>query len=95
MQGRSLRDLSRHVYEALGYKTAPSCLEGIRAAFDREGLESRSSSEATKLTNSIRGGRLPGEDKNAYRRRMRREHGYRSPRTGEWRVARYSFEKAA
>jgi hypothetical protein len=57
----------------LGYRTDKSCLEGIRAAFDREGLTARDQSTATGLANAARGSRLPGEDKNSYRRRMRRE----------------------
>jgi hypothetical protein len=84
---RSLRDLSRSAYQALGYSTPNSCLEGIRAAFDREGLTGRDQPTATAQSNVARSTRLPGETKNEFKRRRRREHGYRCSRTGEWRVA--------
>jgi hypothetical protein len=85
--GRSLRDLSDAVWEALGYASAKSCLEGIRSAFAREGLTARSRADGTRLSNTQRSMRLPGEDNLAFRRRRRREHGYRDGRTGEWRIA--------
>ena len=85
--GQSLRALSRLTWETLGYRTPGSCLAGIIAALDREGLRTRDQQTATAVANTKRGGRLPGENKNAYRRRLRREHGYRCHRTGEWRVA--------
>lgn len=72
-QGVSLRSISEQTFERLGYASPNSCLEGIRSAFDRDGLRSRSQSEATARANMARGNRLPGEDKNAYRRRLRRE----------------------
>jgi hypothetical protein len=72
-QGMSLRAIARAVWQRLGYRSEGSCLEGIRAAFRREGLPVRRHSVATAAANRARGNRLPGEDKNAYRRRIRRE----------------------
>jgi len=86
--GLSLREISRRMYERLGYSSPNSCLETMRMALRREGLRSRRPGEATAISNRVRGRkRLPGEDKNAYKRRMRREIGYRDTRTGEWRRA--------
>ena len=85
--GRSLRDLSESTWKALGYASAKSCLEGIRGAFVREGLKGRSRADGTRLSNTQRSMRLPGEDNLAFRRRRRREYGYRDGRTGEWRIA--------
>lgn len=73
LNGMSLREISRRVYTQLGYASDASCLEGIRAALDRERLPVRAHSAATAAANRARGNRLPGEDKNAYRRRVRRE----------------------
>lgn len=86
-QHLSLRDIAAKVYETLGYKTQLSCLEGMRAAFRREGLTGRSQPAATSLANVQRGKRLPGETPQEYKRRRRREVGYRDHRTGEWRIA--------
>ena len=86
-QGLSLREISRRVWERLGYSSPDSCLEGIRTALAREGLSVRPQDAATAAANRARGKRLPGEDKNAYKRRQRREVGYRDTRTGEWRKA--------
>lgn len=83
---RSIRDLSRATYKALGYTSPESCLEGIRAAFDREGLIGRDQGTATAAANVARSMRLPDETKNEFKRRRRREHGYRDSRSGEWRV---------
>jgi hypothetical protein len=69
----SLRAIARMVWQRFGYRSEGSCLEGMRAAFRREGLPVRHRSAATAAANRARGQRLPGEDKNAYRRRMRRE----------------------
>jgi len=87
LAGRSLRDLSEGTWQALGYASAKSCLEGIRSAFAREGLKGRSRANGTRLSNTQRSMRLPGEDNLAFRRRRRREYGYRDGRTGEWRIA--------
>lgn len=86
-QGLSLREIARRTWQKLGYSSEGSCLEGIRAAFDREGLNSRTQTQATAAANRERRARPDNESKNAYKRRRRREHGYRCPRTGEWKVA--------
>jgi len=86
IEGRSLRDLSGTTWKALGYASACSCLEGIRAAFDREGLVGRDQAAGTAASNVARSTRLPDETKNEFKRRRRREHGYRDSRSGEWRV---------
>lgn len=87
LKGKSLREIARAVHVSLGYATDKSCLEGIRAAFDREGLPRRTQAAGTAKSNRDRAKRLPGESENEYKRRRRREHGYRCTRTGEWRVA--------
>lgn len=85
--GLSLRRLATVTWTKLGYASEQSCLEGIRYAFKREGLRVRAQSEATAKANVERSTRLPGESKNEFKRRRRREHGYRDSRTGEWRLA--------
>lgn len=87
VQGMSLRHLSRTVWQKLGYASEASCLEGIRHAFAREGLSARSQQQATAILNKERSMRLPGETRPEFKRRRRRELGYRDSRTGEWRVA--------
>lgn len=87
LDGRSLRDISDHVWETLGYASAKSCLEGIRYALKREGLKYRSRADATRISNTQRSMRNPGETDLEFRRRRRREYGYRDSRTGEWRIA--------
>jgi hypothetical protein len=87
LNGMSLRAIADTTWETLGYASAHSCLEGIRSAFVREGLKPRTTSDATSLSNRWRSMRLPGETTNEFKRRRRREHGYRDSRSGEWRVA--------
>lgn len=86
-QGLSLREIARRTWQKLGYSSEGSCLGGIRAAFDREGLKPRAQTQATADANRKRRARRADESKNAYKRRRRREHGYRNSRTGEWKVA--------
>lgn len=85
--GRSLRDISRTAWKTLGYASDKSCLGGIRYALNREGLPVRERAAATSLANRQRSTRLPGETRDEFKRRRRREHGYRDTRTGEWRKA--------
>jgi len=87
IQGRSLRDIARSTWQTLGYSSDKSCLEGIRTALQRERLAIRPQGEATSRANSERSMRLPGESKNDFKRRRRREYGYRDTRTGTWRIA--------
>jgi hypothetical protein len=56
LRGTSLREISRRIYTQLGYATDGSCLEGIRAALDREGLAVRAQGTATAAS----GGHHPG-----------------------------------
>lgn len=93
-QGRSLRDLSRITWETLGYASDKSCLEGIRCAFDREALTCRKRIAAVQLSNRQRSTRLDGETRSEFKRRRRREYGYRDTRTGEWRKARQAGAEA-
>lgn len=85
--GASLRAISRQLYERLGYSSPNSCLETIRASLKREGLAVRQQTAATAAANRARRVRQPGETPNDYKRRVRRERGYRDSRTGEWKVA--------
>lgn len=87
-QGTSLREISRHTWQTLGYKTPESCLLGIAAALRREGLHYLDQAQATAKANRDRTLRQPGETIQAFKRRRRREHGYRCHRTGEWRIAK-------
>lgn len=89
LRGASLRQIARTVGPKLGHwSSEASCLETIRLSLKREGLEVRTQAAATAAANRQRATqRLPGEDKNAYKRRVRRERGYRDSRTGEWRKA--------
>ncbi len=86
-QGVSLREISRQIYERCGYASASSCLETIRTELRLYGFGVRDQGAATAASNAARRKRLPDEDKNAYKRRMRREKGYRDSRTGEWKHA--------
>jgi hypothetical protein len=86
-EGASLRAIARSLYVRLGYSSEASCLETLRLSLAREGFRVRPPSSATALANRARRRRLPGETKSAYKRRMRREVGYRDSRTGEWKVA--------
>jgi hypothetical protein len=86
-EGASLRAIARGLYARLGYSSEGSCLETLRISLSREGFTVRQRSSATALANRARRKRLPGETKNEYKRRMRREVGYRCSRTGEWKVA--------
>jgi len=87
MRGPSMRAIARGLWRRLGYASEHSCLGALLDAMHREGLRPRTHSEATALANRARSKRLPGETKNEYKRRVRREHGYRDSRTGEWRLA--------
>jgi threonine synthase len=53
-RGLSLRAIARTVWERLGYSSENSCLEGLRSAFRREGLQVRSHSAATAASNRAR-----------------------------------------
>jgi hypothetical protein len=87
-RGASLRAIARGLWQRMGYSTEHSCLGSMLDALHREGLRVRTHSQATAMANRARSKRLPGEDKNAYKRRVRRERGYRDSRTGEWRIVR-------
>lgn len=84
-RGHSLRAIARGLYERRGYASEGSCLESIRAGMRREGLSVRRPGAATAACNRARRQRPAGESTAAYKRRMRRERGYRDTRTGEWR----------
>lgn len=86
-RGATLRDIGRALYQRLGYSSPQSCSECIRESLHREGLYVQPQGAATAARNRAARQRPADEDKNAYKRRMRRERGYRSPRTGEWRIA--------
>lgn len=87
VQGASLRAIARGLYERLGYASENSCLDTLRLSLKREGFSVRRQGAATALTNTVRRKRLAGESVNEYKRRRRREVGYRDTRTGEWKVA--------
>lgn len=85
--GVSLRAISRAMYQKHGYKTPQSCLETIRLTLKRDGLAVRPRAAATAANNRARRVRRPDETAQDYKRRMRRERGYRDSRSGAWKVA--------
>lgn len=85
--GFSLREIARRLYERMGYASPSSCLETLRQNLRYQGLMPRRPGQATAVANIARRQRPAWETKSAYKRRMRRERGYRDSRTGEWRVA--------
>lgn len=55
-RGLSLRAIAGTAWRRLGYASPGSCLEGIRAAFRREGLPARPQPAATAAANRARAG---------------------------------------
>jgi hypothetical protein len=67
----SVRELARNVHEQLGYRSPGSCVEGIRAAWARLGLDARDRVDATVLASTVHGrARRSGKDPD-YRRELR------------------------
>lgn len=69
--GLSLREICRRGWQAWGYASPHAALNSVSNRLRSVGLAVRSQSEATAAANRLRGDRLPGEDRNAARRRRR------------------------
>jgi Zn finger protein HypA/HybF involved in hydrogenase expression len=83
----SLREICRILAPRMGYASVNSCLETLRENLRYYGLSARTQGQATAMSNRARRQRPLGESKNEYKRRRRREYGYRDHRSGEWRFA--------
>lgn len=71
----SLRSICREMWEEKGFASDKSMLNTICDTLSSYGLKKRSREEMTARSNRDRSMRLPGEGKNAFRKRRRRETG--------------------
>lgn len=71
--GVSVRELARRGWRQWGYANANACASALTELLRDRGFEVRNQRAATAAANRARSTRLEGEDKNAYRRRWRKE----------------------
>jgi hypothetical protein len=71
----SLRSICREMWEEKGFASDKSMLNTICDTLSSYGLRKRSRAEMTARSNRDRSMRLPGEDRNAFKKRRRRETG--------------------
>jgi hypothetical protein len=71
----SIRSIAREHWREWGYANPESAAGSVWESLKAYGLKLHSRSEMTARANRARTKRLPGEDKNEYKKRLRRERG--------------------
>lgn len=84
MQGTSIRELGRRIYERMGYASPQTAAMGISTGWKRLSLPARPQGEATSKSNVER--RTPGSpgtaDRSTYKKWLRRKAGAQRPCQG-------------